>query len=454
MKKLVINKQDLMFSSVDVRRIYIPLLMETLLNATVGIADTMMVARAGEAAVSGVSCFNTIQNLMIALFMAFGTGGAVVVGQLIGMRNKERASYASKQLLYLTLTVSLVLAGVFMVIREPILHMVYGTIEEDVFRSASLYAIPILISLPFMASMSALNALFRAMGKTKITMDVSIIANVVNVIGNAFCIIVLHWGAFGVGFATLLSRVVASLILFVRITDKKLPVRINQILKFEPDLKMMSTILRIALPSGLENSIFHLGKIVMISTIAYCGTPSIAAFAVLDNIGTFSNMSGQAANLSMLTLCGQCCGAKEYDQARYYAWLLLKITYLSMLSVAIVLAIIMPFVVSIYGYGEETYRLTVQVCLEYLVYSTLFWPMSFTLPSALKAAGDVNFTMIASISSMWLFRVFFARFLGITLGMGLRGALLGMYIDWIVRGTLFLLRFRSGKWETKGIDRA
>ncbi|MBQ0071322.1 MAG: MATE family efflux transporter, partial [Spirochaetales bacterium] len=212
-------------------------------------------------------------------------------------------------------------------------------------------------------------------------------------------------------------------------------------------------IFSIAVPSGLENSIFHLGKIVMISTIAYFGTASIASFAVLDNVGTFANITGQACGLTLMTLAGQCCGARKYDQARYYTRKMLLEAYVSMAVISLLLIVVMPGFVRIYGYEEETTKLAIFVCTEYMILNMLFWPASFTTPNLLKAAGDVNYTMFSSIGSMWFFRVFFARFLGITMNMGLRGALWGMYIDWIVRGILFTLRYRSGKWETKGIAR-
>ncbi|MBQ0072134.1 MAG: MATE family efflux transporter, partial [Spirochaetales bacterium] len=397
--------------------------------------------------------FNTIQNLLLALFIAFGTGGAVVISQLLGMGNKERASFAAKQLIYLTTFVSVVLAGVFLLIRNPLLHLVYGTIEMEVFENASLYAIPILLSLPFLAGMNSLNALFRAMGRTKISMQVSIFSNIVNIVGNALCILVFHMGALGVGIATLASRVVSVIILMAKISDKSLPVHVEGLQHFKLDGKMIGTIFSIALPSGLENSIWHVGKIVMISTIAYFGTASIASFAVLDNIGTFANITGQAWGLTLMTLAGQCCGAKKYDQARFYTRQMLLAAYISMAIVALFLLLFMPYIVGIYGYGEETTKLAIFVCTEYMFFNVVFWPASFTPPNLLKAAGDVNYTMVSAISSMWFFRVFFARFLGITMNMGLGGVLWGMYIDWIVRSILFFARYKSGKWESKGIER-
>ena len=206
---------DRLFNRDDLKKLYIPILIEILLTVSVGVADTMMVSQAGETAVSGVSCFNTIQNFLIALFSAFATGGSVVVGQMLGMKNLDRAKNSVKDLMYLTLIVSLMLSVVFIALKEPLLRLIYGDSEEAVIKAALDYAVPILISLPFLASQSSLNAILRVQGKTKTTMWTSIIANVINVVGNAVFILVFNMGALGVGIATLISRIVSAIILFI-----------------------------------------------------------------------------------------------------------------------------------------------------------------------------------------------------------------------------------------------
>lgn len=449
----MILPNNALFNKDDLRRIYYPLLMETLLSVTVGIADTMMVSQAGEAAVSGVSCFNTIQVFLVSLFSAFGTGGSVIVGQLIGMGNEKRARFASKELIYLALAVSLFVAFIFFSFKESVMRLIYGSVEEDVFKAAIEYSIPIILSLPFMALSSSLTAIFRAQGKTKSTMIVSTIANVVNIIGNAVFLVIFKMGAFGVGLSTLISRIIMAIIFLVLVHDRKLKVYIDSLLKFEFNFKMASTIFSIALPSGLESSIFQLGKIVTISTIAACGTASIASFAFLDNMGTFANVTGSATGLALMVVGGQCCGAGEYDQAKWYTKYFLKKAYISIFVTSVVVMALLPFIINIYSYSEETKNLALLVTYENLVATILIWPMSFTFPQILKSAGDVTFTMIVAISSMWIFRVVSARILGLTFGFGLRGVMWGMYIDWIVRAIFFILRYKSGKWMEKGLKK-
>ena len=442
---------DKLFSRDDLKKLYIPILIEILLTVSVGVADTMMVSQAGETAVSGVSCFNTIQNFLIALFSAFATGGSVVVGQMLGMKNIDRAKNAVKDLMYLTILVSVLLSIVFIVLKEPLLRLIYGESEEAVITAALDYAAPILISLPFLASQSSLNAILRVQGKTKTTMWTSIIANVINIVGNAVFILVFHMGALGVGIATLISRIVSAMILFIASRSKKLQAPFEKILQIRHKGNMMGTIFSIALPSGLENSIFQLGKIVMIATIAQCGTSSMAAFSVLDNIGTFSNITGQAAGQTLMVVGGYAAGAGRFDESRRLTKVFMEIAYGTMALLAVVLFIFLKPIISIYSFSPETAKLAYRILSEYMVWSTLVWPLSFSFPTTLKSAGDVKFTMIVAILSMWIFRVFLARVLGIYLGFGIVGVMWGMYIDWVVRSIAFVIRYRSGVWTEKRI---
>ena len=440
-----------LFSKKDLKKLYVPILIEILLTVSVGVADTMMVSQAGETAVSGVSCFNTIQNFLIALFSAFATGGSVVVGQLLGMKNYERAKNAVKDLMYLTLLVSILLSLSFSGFKEPLLRLIYGESEEAVIASALDYALPILISLPFLASQSSLNAILRVQGKTKTTMWTSIIANIINVVGNAIFILVFDMGALGVGISTLISRIISALILFFASRNKGLQAPLEKILQFRHQGNMMGTIFSIALPSGIENSIFQLGKIVMIATIAQCGTSSMAAFSVLDNIGTFSNITGQAAGQTLMVVGGYAAGAGRFDESRRMTKVFLAIAYASMAILAVIILVFLKPIISIYSFSQETADLSYRILFEYMFWSTIVWPTSFAFPNILKSSGDVKYTMLVAILSMWLFRVFIARVLGIYMGFGIVGVMWGMYIDWVVRAIAFLIRYKSGVWTEKRI---
>ncbi len=450
MQKLQIDRSNLPFDNRYLAALILPLAAETALSVAVGIADTLMVSQAGEAAVSGVSCVNTIQNLLIQVIMAFATGGSVVACQLLGMGEKERARKSCKMLMNIVTLVSLVTSLLILLFNEEVIDFVYGTIENDVFTSAVDYSIPILISMPFYAVMTASNAISRSMGRSRITMNVSIIVNVINIIGNAIFLFVFNMGALGVGIASCISRIVGAVIMFLVVCDTSKELFIPSPLKPQFDGRISKMILHQAVPTGAEKCLFHIGKILISSTIASFGTASIAAYAVFNNMETLVDIPGNAIMLASITVIGQCCGARKYDEAMYYARKLLRISTLCMFVFGTVSFILTPSIVSLYGLSREATSLAI-LTIRIDCICRLFWSLAFVTPNILHAAGDVKLVMITAVLDMWVCRVFFAHILGVYCGLGLLGTQIGMWMDWAVRIAVFYPRLRSGKWRDKGI---
>ena len=446
-----LDKSKLLFDNRYLRQLIIPLLIETLLSVTIGMMDTIMVSTVGEHAVSGVSLVDSVANLFIFLFSAFATGGAVIASQYLGKKDRESACFSAKQLMYLSSSFSIAVSLLLLIFREPMMHIVYGSIEESVMSSALDYLTPILLSFPFLAVLNSINALFRSMGKSSITMTVSIIMNVINVTGNAILINVVGIGAMGAGIASLLSRAVACFFMLYKITRKKEEVHIEKPFKLEVDFPMIGRVLKIALPSGIENSIFHIGKILVSSTVASFGTASIAANAVFNGLATFANIPGNAVGMAAVTVIGQCCGARNYDAASYYGKKLMKLTYLMNFFTCTTMFILAPELALLYSLSPAAYSLAVEATRLNMFQTFLFWPPAFTIPNYLRAAGDAKYTMVVSIISMWLFRVVLSRILGVNLGLGFIGVLWGMFIDWYFRGICFIVRFAKGEWKKKTV---
>lgn len=446
-----IDKSRLLFDNRYLKALIIPLLIETLLSVTIGMMDTIMVARVGEHAVSGVSLIDSIANLLIFLFSAFATGGAVIASQYLGRKEERNACFSAKQLIYLSLAFSLAVSLLMLIFRRPVLDIIYGHIESDVMDAALAYFTPIIISFPFLAVLNSCNALFRSMGKSRITMIVAIIMNLINVSGNALFIYGFGMETFGAGLASLLSRMTACFYMVYKVTRPEEQIHVLEPLKFEVDLPMIKRILKIALPSGIENSVFHIGKILVSSTVASFGTASIAANAVFNALSTFANIPGSAIGMASVTVIGQCCGAREYDQASYYGKKLLGLTFLMMGVTCFVIFMLTPELAKLYNLSDAAYSLAVMTIRLNMFQTLLFWPPAFTIPNFLRAAGDAKYTMIVSIASMWIFRVMLSVILGVYLGMGFLGVCWGMFVDWYCRGIFFVTRFLKGKWKTKTV---
>ncbi len=431
----------MLFSKKDMRKLIIPLVIEQTLAVMVGMADTIMIASRGEAAVSGVSLVDSIAILLIGLFGALATGGAVVAAQYIGQKKQEKACRAANQLIVAVGSMSLVLMVIALVFNKQILHLIYRDIDADVMNYARTYFYITSVSFPFLALYNGSAALFRAMGNSKISMYVSLIMNAINVSGNAFFLFALNWSVEGVATATLLSRAVAAIIMIWLIRKPSNPIHIDEQFRLGFDWKMIKRILNIGVPNGLENSLFQLGKLMVQGVTASFGTTAIAANAVANTIASFGVIPGNAMSMSMITIIGQCVGANDEKQMRYYTKKLLKIAYIALIGLNIVVLLGLDGIVWLYNLEPETAALAKQLMTCHGVFCMLIWPLSFVLPNALRAANDVKYTMVVSMFSMWTFRILFSYILAKGLQMGVLGVWLAMMIDWCFRSFLFFTRF-------------
>ncbi|MDO5424040.1 MAG: MATE family efflux transporter [Eubacteriales bacterium] len=437
----------MMFSNKQLKQLIVPLLVEQLLAVTVGLADSVMIAGVGEAAVSGVSLVDTVMVLLINIFSALATGGAVVAGHYLGQKREEAAGKAADQLVFFTVCLSLVITVLVYGGQNLILDGIFGKIEPDVMANARTYLLIVTASIPFIALYNAGAALFRAMGNSKVSMKTSILMNGINICGNALLIFGLHLGVAGAAIPTLVSRMAAAvMILFLlRKPDQQIHLSKHFVWKFEKHT--VKKILHIGVPNGLENSMFQLGKILVLSLVSGFGTASIAANAVSNTIAMFQILPGMALGMAMLSVAAQCVGASAYDQAKYYTKKLLGLTYLCMLFMNVLVVLLLPLIIRAYNLSDVTAEITKQIIWYHAACCVTIWPCSFFLPNTLRAANDVKFTMCISIASMWIFRIGFSYLLGQYLGLGVFGVWVAMTIDWLFRAICFVTRYLRGKWQ-------
>lgn len=438
-----------LYSNKDLRKLIIPLVIEQLLAILVGIIDTVMIAGAGEAAVSGVSLVDNINILVINIFSALATGGAVVVGHYLGERDETRARKSSWQLIYVAALSSAVVMVIYLACNELILTKVFGKIEIDVYESAKTYLIITALSMVPLAVYNGCAAVFRAMSESKITMWIALGMNIINIIGNAILIYGMDMGVAGAAIATTMSRLAAGVVAFVLLFNKKKLLHLNGQLTWKLDTKMVGRILHVGVPSGLENSLFQLGKILLLSLVATFGTYQIAANAASNAIACFNNLPGMSINFAIVTVVSVCVGAGDYTQAKYYAKKLIKLAYLSTFACSAILALLTPMLVGFYNLSSKATELTCLILWCHAALACIFWIPSFTLPHVLRASGDVIFPMSVSIVSMWVCRIGAAYLLNYLFHWELFSVWAAMFFDWIVRAVVFVARYLSGVWMTK-----
>lgn len=438
------------FSNRDLRRLIIPLVIEQLLAFTVGLLDSIMVSQVGEAAISAVSLVDTVNVLLVGAFSALATGGAAIAGQYLGRRERDKAGHAGEQLLLFMIEASLLITLVFYLARGFVLGVVFGQVEPDVAAYANTYYLIVEASTPFLAVYSAGAALFRVMGNAKISMWVSLVMNVINAGGNALLIFGLHMGVEGVAIPTLISRIFAAGAMVVLLQRPDMALQVEK-LSLRHDPYIVKNILRFGVTNGLESSMFQLGKILLLSTVSVLGTASVAANAIGNTCSTFQCVGGSALGLGIVTVVSQCVGAGDYDKARFYTKKLLKMTYVFMDICIVLVYLAMPLVLWLYNVSAEAELYARQVIWMHGFVGMLIWPLAFTLPQALRAAGDTRFTMVVSSVSMWTMRVGFGVLLGRVLGFGVVGIWMAMFTDWLLRVAFFVPRFHGHKWETMAL---
>ncbi len=440
-----------LFSNKFLVKLLWPLFVEQFLLFAVGLVDSMMVASVGEAAVSAVSLVDSIMILMITVMTALATGGAVVVGQYLGQKKEKESREAADQLVLFAGIFAIAIIVVMYIFKDGIMSLVFGDIAADVRHHCDIYYLIVTASIPFISVYNAGAALFRSTGNSKITMKISIIMNLINVVGNAVLIFGLGCGVEGVAIPTVVSRAVAAVAIYILLRNPNLQVYISRKPQLKPNWGYIKKILKIGVPNGVENSMFQIGKLILLSMIATFGTASIAANAVGNSIAMVGCLTGMAMNIGVVPVISRCVGAGDYQQARFYTHKLMKWTYAAMFISSMAVWLCLPLFLKIYGLSAETAEIAAEILTINCFSAIVIWPLAFTLPNILRAAGDVTFTMIVCTVSMWVFRIFFAYFLSVNLGFGVVGVWAAMILDWAVRSVFFVARYKGGKWKKTAI---
>lgn len=443
--------EALLFTREDLKKLIVPLIIEQALALSIGLFDTLMVSSCGEAAVSGVSLVDSISVLLIQILSALATGGAVVCSQYIGKKMPERAKLSAGQLMFIMLVSAGTVMVVILLSYRFLLRAIFGQIDADVMQNAEIYFIISAISYPFLGVYNAGAALFRAIGNSKVSMYTSLVMNVINIGGNAVLIFGLKMGVMGAALATLTARIVSALVMVVLLSRKDNPLCIATPGCMKPQRDVIGKILKIGIPSGVENGMFQIGKLLVSSLTATFGTAAIAANAVANSVAGFANIPGIAIGLAIVTVIGRCIGAGEKEQAKYYSKRLLGLAYAGMVLADLALFALVKPIIACFALSAEAARIATQLLVSFAVCAALIWPLSFTLPNVLRAAGDAKYTMEVSVFSMWVFRVASSYFFAGTMGLGVLGVWIGMYVDWAFRTLLFVIRYRRGRWLEKRV---
>ena len=466
-----VKKKYTLFTAKALLILIAPIVIESALSMSLGMIDGLMASHAksgaGDDILSAITQVDQISNLLIQLFAAFGAGGAILTSQYLGAGKVDDANKSAKQLLVIMVLVSLVVMGLCMALNRPLLMLLFGQQPETTMNYASRYFLIMAASYPFLAIFNCCAAILRAQRKSMNTMLSGIISFFLNIGFNALFIYACKLEITGVALGTLLARVFPAAFTLFLVTRPANAVRIKIFEKFRFDGGHIKQVLKLGVPSGIESSLFQLGKIFVIVFISigiyntYLGIDpetgkeiwtnyQTSANSVAYNINTMASIVGNGINTSILTVIGQAIGRGDVDQVKYYIKKMLLIAYVgNACCVGLVWGLSEP-ILSFYNISGEA-RQYARQCLN-LCLSVQFvtYPLSFGLPAVLKATSDVKYVMFAAVASMAVFRVGLCYILTcewVGLQMGAMGLWIGMVSDWGMRSLLFGGRVLSGRWK-------
>lgn len=436
--------KEKLYSNKNLLYLFIPLVIEQGLEYLVGFADSLMVAKVGEAAVSGVSLVDFVMALLISIFTALATGGGAITGQYLGSKKDNEANQSALQMMKVTFYLSIVITLIIFVFKNSILHLLFGSISSDVYHHAMTYLNVVVLSIPFLAIYNGGAAIFRTMNNSKLPMQIMLVMNIVNVIGNALCVFILKMGVEGIAIPTLVSRVGAALLILY--FSKKTTIHLSQLMNIKINRNMIEKILNIGIPFGIENSMFYLGRLIVLSIVSLFGTASIAANSVGGTLVMFQVLPGTAINLGLTSIISHCIGANDYDQAKYYTKKINRWMHISFIISTVIILLLMPLIMSFYNLSSRATSYVWQIIILHGIMMTLIWPYGYMLPVIFRSSGDAKFPMIVSIISMVICRILFSYILAVIFNMGMMGTWYAMSLDWIVKAIIYTYHYIKGKW--------
>lgn len=435
-----------LFTNKDLKNMIIPLFFEQLLVMLVGLADTFIVSYVGEEAVSGVSLVNSFNTIFIYLFTALASGGAVVLSQYIGRKWYDEANESVSQLLMISVIFSCVVSIPILLFNQSLMQLMFGKVDQGVMAACVEYLKISVYSYPALAIYNAGAALYRSIGKTDTTMNISIVSNIVNVVGNIIGVFVLQAGVGGVAYPSLIARAFSAIAITVLCFKEHDHIRYYSKYIFSWNSEMLKRILRIAIPNGVESGIFQLVKVALSSVVALFGTYQIAANGIAQSIWSVAALVGMSMGPVFITVIGQAIGSKDIEQAHYYFRKLTKATVIFSVVWNILIFICTLFIVDFFSVAEETKHLIILLVLIHNIFNTLAFPFADPLSKGLRAAGDVNYTTTVSLFTTIVIRLIFSVIFGIVLNQGVIGIAYAMCLDWTIRAILLYRRYKSDKW--------
>jgi putative MATE family efflux protein len=435
-----------LFTPKSIKKLLMPLIFEQFMIVLVGLVDTMLLSGISESALAAFSLVDSINQLLMQVFMVIGAGGSIIAAQYLGNQDRKSAENTATQTFIMVLGVSVVIALPAIFLNGSLLRLIYPKVSTGIMDYSRQYFLLTAISYPAQAIYSGGTGMLYAQGYSRLSMLTSVVMNAAKILLNYILIYMFHMEISGAGLATIISRIIGAFMVTRFLLNQQAPIHYSLPLKLGFRRADSRRIISVALPSGMENIIFLACKLVIGMLIAGYSGAMIAASAASNTISTYISIPANAINLATITIVSQCVGANRNEEAKQATVKLQIATYASLLLTCALVAIFINPIISMLNLSPEAVAHTRQMILVYSLISVFLWAPSFGLPNSLRAAGDNRFVMYAAVLSVIFFRTLGSFILGDMLGLQIQGIWYAMYLDWAARAVFFLWRFKSGKW--------
>jgi len=427
--------------------LFVPILIDHVFLVGLNLLNIAMISSSGVAAISAVSMIDTLNILLISALVAVSTGGTVVVAQYKGSGNDLMVSKAAASSIALVPLLASSISLLLIAFHTPVLNFLFGAATEDVSILARTYLIGSCISYFGFAIVESVCGVMRGIGKTRVSLALSLIMNLSYVLLNIVFINLLDMGVLGMTIAANVSRYAAAIfaIIYLVKLDNTLYIRIRDIVYM--NFSMLRRILFIGIPFALEQLFFNGGKMLTQVFIVSLGTYAIATGAISGTIASLFLVPSMALSQTIVTVVGQCMGRQNVKDARKFTKSFLWLSSFSLLIMGLIIIPLFHPIVGLFHPPAEIVNDIFVIILIVAIVQIPLWPTSFLLPSALRAAGDSTFTSISAMLSMWLIRVILGYMLGIVLHFGILGIYVAMCCEWGVRSAIFLWRYYGEQWH-------
>lgn len=436
---LQINNKGLLF------KLTWPIFIELVLQMLVGNVDQMMMSQYSENAVAAIGNVNTIMNFVTITFSIVTMAITIMVTQYLGSKNKEKVSEIYTVGIFINLIFSVLISAGLFFGSEALFHAL--KMPAELHADANIY-LNIVGGLVFLQALfMSFSAIFRSNGLMKQGMYISVVVNVLNIIGNA--VLLPSLGITGIAISSVFSRfigVILVYLLFVRRIEGELHVKYLRPFPKETSKQL----LRIGLPAGGESVMYNFSQMVILTCVNLLGTAVITARVYANMIAWLSYLYSSAVGQANQIIIGHLVGAQEEDEAYERS---LKTLRPAMLVTLIISTLV--FLLSDQIFGLFTKNPEILSLLKTITFIDIFLELgravNIVLVRGMQASGDTQYPVYISILSMWGVATLLSYIFGIVLGWGLVGVWLAMALDECLRAIIFYIRWRRGGWRGKAV---